>query len=58
MPLEVAQVLYLQDLPADIAENLVASQTITHIVVYPKPGADVPSPGGSPRSHASRTSRP
>ena len=43
MPLEVAQVLYLQDLPADVAENLVAARTITHIVVYPKPGADVPS---------------
>jgi putative ABC transport system permease protein len=43
MPLEVAQVLYLQDLPSDVAENLVAAQTITHIVVYPKPGVDVPA---------------
>ena len=42
MPLRIAQVLYLKDLPPDIADNLVASQTITHIVVYPKAGADVP----------------
>jgi putative ABC transport system permease protein len=41
MPLEVSQILYLQDLPPDVAKNLVAAQTITHIVVYPKPGADV-----------------
>jgi len=43
MPLEVAQVLYLQDLPADVAENLVSAQTITHIVIYPKAGADAPT---------------
>jgi len=42
MPLTIAQVLYLKDLPPDVADNLVASQTITHIVVYPKAGADVP----------------
>ena len=42
MPLTIAQVLYLKDLPPDVADNLVATQTITHIVVYPKPGADVP----------------
>ncbi|MFL5686473.1 MAG: ABC transporter permease [Chloroflexota bacterium] len=43
MPLTIAQALYLHDLPADIAENLVAGDTITHIVVYPKAGADVPA---------------
>ena len=43
MPLTIAQVLYLKDLPPDVADNLVATQTITHIVVYPKAGADVPS---------------
>jgi len=42
MPLTVAQILYLKDLPRDVADNLVATQTITHIVVYPKVGADVP----------------
>lgn len=42
MPLTIAQALYLKDLPPDVAEKLVASQTITHIVVYPEAGADVP----------------
>jgi putative ABC transport system permease protein len=42
MPLRIAQVLYLKDLPQDVSENLVATETITHIVVYPKAGADVP----------------
>ena len=41
MPLDVAQGLYLKDLPEDIAAKLVASDTITHVVVYPSPGADV-----------------
>jgi putative ABC transport system permease protein len=41
MPLAAAQELYVKDLPADIADKTVASQTITHIVVYPEPGADV-----------------
>ena len=36
-----AQELYVKDLPADIADKMVAAQTITHIVIYPKPGADV-----------------
>src|SRR6478736_2842193 len=39
MPLTVAQILYLKDLPRDVADNLVATQTITHIVVYPKVAA-------------------
>ena len=58
MPLAVAQVLYLKDLPSDIAENLVAAQTITHIVVYPKAGADVPKPSPRPSRRRCRTSRP
>jgi putative ABC transport system permease protein len=41
MPLAAAQELYVKDLPADIAEKTVAADTITHIVVYPKAGADV-----------------
>ena len=41
MPLTVAQRLYMKDLPADIASQLVPAQTITHIVVYPPPGQDV-----------------
>jgi putative ABC transport system permease protein len=41
MPLAAAQELYVNDLPSDIAAKTVASDTITHIVVYPKPGADV-----------------
>jgi putative ABC transport system permease protein len=41
MPLTVAQRLYMKDLPADIASQLVPAQTITHIVVYPRPGQDV-----------------
>jgi putative ABC transport system permease protein len=41
MPLAAAQELYVKDLPAEIAEKTVASQTITHIVVFPKVGADV-----------------
>jgi putative ABC transport system permease protein len=41
MPLAAVQDLYVKDLPADVADKLVASQTITHIVVYPRPGADV-----------------
>jgi|tagenome__1003787_1003787.scaffolds.fasta_scaffold20856415_2 putative ABC transport system permease protein len=40
MPLTVAQVLYLKDLPVDVSKALVARDTITHIVVYPTPGAD------------------
>lgn len=43
MPLAAAQELYVKDLPSDIAEKTVASDTITHIVVYPKTGADVPA---------------
>ena len=46
MPMAAAQELYVKDLPADIAEKIVASQTITHIVVYPKPGADVDALAG------------
>jgi putative ABC transport system permease protein len=41
MPMAAAQELYVKDLPPDIAQKIVASQTITHIVVYPQPGADV-----------------
>jgi putative ABC transport system permease protein len=41
MPLAAAQELYVDDLPSDIAAKTVAAQTITHIVVYPRPGADV-----------------
>jgi len=41
MPLAAAQELYVKDLPVDIAEKTVAADTITHIVVYPKAGADV-----------------
>ena len=41
MPLPAAQELYVKDLPADIAEKTVAAETITHIVVYPRAGADV-----------------
>ncbi len=41
MPLAAAQELYVKDLPADIAEKTVAADTITHIVVYPRAGADV-----------------
>jgi putative ABC transport system permease protein len=40
MPLDVAQPLYVDDLPTDVADALVPAQTITHIVVYPKPGTD------------------
>jgi putative ABC transport system permease protein len=41
MPLAAAQDLYIKDLPEDVAKELVASATITHIVIYPKPGTDV-----------------
>jgi len=41
MPLAAAQNLYVDDLPPDIAVKTVAAQTITHIVVYPRPDADV-----------------
>jgi len=40
MPLAVAQRLYVKDLPAEIADQLVPGETITHIVVYPRPGQD------------------
>lgn len=40
LPLAAAQEIYVKGLPAEIAEKVVASETITHIVVYPKPGID------------------
>jgi len=41
MPLSAVQELFVKDLPADVADKLEASQTITNIVVYPTPGTDV-----------------
>src|SRR6478672_9723981 len=41
MPLGSAQRLYVKDLPPDMADRLVPAQTITHIVVYPRPGENV-----------------
>ena len=41
MPLAAAQQLYVAGLPADVADTITPPETITHIVVYPKVGANL-----------------
>jgi putative ABC transport system permease protein len=41
MPLSAVQLLYVQELPDDLAEGLVPADTITNIVIYPTPGTNV-----------------
>ena len=51
MPLAAAQRLYVKDLPAEIADQLVPRETITHIVVYPRPARTSERARNATRSH-------